>query len=582
MADLPLLEAVVFDAGGTLVRIDFEWLSAMLAELGVAASVEGLRRAEVRGRRMYDLAARSPRRMATHESHPPLGSIAPTEAYFAGMLEGAGCRHPVLEEALARMFEKAKPPSLLWGKPAEGAREMLAALPGLGLRACCVSNSDGRAEHHLIACDVREGLEFVVDSQLVGIEKPDPGIFRIALDKLGIAAERTAYVGDIRVVDESGSRAAGMHFILIDPAGDYGEPGGPSIARIGELPAFLAAHFRMPLAQGNVSVGNHSHPLGRSSREATGGSMDTLSPIRIPRAWLEPAHAVREVEIPGVTPWRRGKVRSVFEAGPDHFVIVASDRLSAYDSILPTPIPGKGAILSMISAFWMKKLAAAQPTHLVSDDPADFPEPYRSHSSWLGGRAQLVRRAERIDLECVVRGYLTGSGWREYKQTQSVCGIALPPGLQDGARLEPAIFTPATKSDEGHDENISFEHMIALLGRETSEALRTRSIGLFEEARAHAWSRGLVLADTKFEFGRIDGALALIDEALSPDSSRYWDRAEYDAGRLLSFDKQYVRDWLDRSGWNHEPPAPALPDDVVRRTQERYLEAIQRLSGGES
>lgn len=308
--------------------------------------------------------------------------------------------------------------------------------------------------------------------------------------------------------------------------------------------------------------------------------MDTSTAIQVPREWLEPAHAVREVHIPGAQPWRRGKVRSVFEAGPEHFVIVASDRLSAYDSILPTPIPGKGAILSMISAFWMRILPAARPNHLVSDDPADFPEPFHSHADDLRGRAQLVRRAERIDIECVVRGYLTGSGWREYKDTQSVCGIALPAGLQDGSRLEPAIFTPATKSDEGHDENIPFERMVEIAGRETSEALRARSIALYEEAREHAWARGLVLADTKFEFGLVDGELTLIDEALSPDSSRYWDRSEYEAGRLLSFDKQYVRDWLDRSGWNHEPPAPALPDEVVRRTQERYLEAIQRLSGG--
>ncbi|MBP8137052.1 MAG: phosphoribosylaminoimidazolesuccinocarboxamide synthase [Candidatus Eisenbacteria bacterium] len=286
-----------------------------------------------------------------------------------------------------------------------------------------------------------------------------------------------------------------------------------------------------------------------------------------------------EVAVPGLSPWRRGKVRSVFEAGPDHFVIVASDRLSAYDSILPTPIPGKGAILSLISAFWMRTLASAAPHHLVSDDPADFPEPFRSHGELLKGRAQYVRRAERYDIECVVRGYLTGSGWKEYQRSGTVCGIALPPGLHDGSRLDPAIFTPATKADSGHDENISFERMCEIVGAPAAEALRARSLAIYEEARAHAWARGLVLADTKFEFGLVDGALTLIDEALSPDSSRYWDRAEYEAGRLLSFDKQFVRDWLDRSGWNHEPPAPALPDDVVRRTQECYLEAVQRLSG---
>ena len=307
--------------------------------------------------------------------------------------------------------------------------------------------------------------------------------------------------------------------------------------------------------------------------------MKTAEPIRIAPELLQPSRAMGEVSVPGLSPWRRGKVRSVYEAGPDHFVIVASDRLSAYDSILPTPIPGKGAILSLISAFWMRTLASASPHHLVSDDPADFPEPFRSHAELLRGRAQCVRRAERHDIECVVRGYLTGSGWKEYQRSGTVCGIALPAGLHDGSRLDPAIFTPATKADSGHDENISFERMCEIVGAPVAEALRSRSLAMYEEARAHAWARGLVLADTKFEFGTVDGALTLIDEALSPDSSRYWDRAEYEAGRLLSFDKQFVRDWLDRSGWNHEPPAPALPDDVVRRTQECYLEAVQRLSG---
>ena len=300
----------------------------------------------------------------------------------------------------------------------------------------------------------------------------------------------------------------------------------------------------------------------------------------IPRELLDPSRAVHTVEIPGVPAWRHGKVRSIFEAGPDHFVIVASDRLSAYDSILPTPIPGKGAILSLISAFWMRALGAAAPHHLVSDDPATFPSPFREQAERLAGRAQLVRRAERIDIECVVRGYLTGSGWKEYQRSGAVCGVGLPLGLHDGSRLEPAIFTPATKNDVGHDENISFERMCERVTRPVAEKLRERSLAIYHEARAHAWSRGLVLADTKFEFGRIDGELTLIDEALSPDSSRYWDRGEYEAGRLLSFDKQFVRDWLDASGWNHEPPAPALPADVVTRTRERYLEAMHRLQGG--
>jgi len=286
-----------------------------------------------------------------------------------------------------------------------------------------------------------------------------------------------------------------------------------------------------------------------------------------------------ESVLPGLTPWRRGKVRSVYEAGPDHLVMVASDRLSAYDSVLPTPIPDKGRILSGLSAWWMRSLASAAPHHLVSDDPRTFPPPFAAHAARLAGRSQLVRRAERVDIECVVRGYLTGSGLREYRADGTVCGLKLPAGLHDGSKLEPAIFTPATKADEGHDENISFERMVEIVGGETARALRARSLAIYEEARARAWEAGLVLADTKFEFGWVDGALTLIDEALSPDSSRYWDRAEYEAGRLLSFDKQYVRDWLDQSGWDHEPPAPALPPDVVAKTRERYLEALHRLTG---
>jgi phosphoribosylaminoimidazole-succinocarboxamide synthase len=293
-----------------------------------------------------------------------------------------------------------------------------------------------------------------------------------------------------------------------------------------------------------------------------------------------PAKESDESTLPGITPWRRGKVRSVYEAGPEHLVLVASDRLSAYDSILPTPIPGKGGVLTKLSGHWMRTLKSAAPHHLVSDDPRQFPAPFNTHADRLAGRSHYVRRAERIDIECVVRGYLTGSGWKEYQKSGTVCGLPLPAGLKDGSKLEPAIFTPATKADEGHDENISFERMIEIVGRDLSMMLRERSIAIYEEARAIAWERGLVLADTKFEFGFVDGKLTLIDEVLSPDSSRYWDRAEYEAGRLLSFDKQYVRDWLDRSGWNHEPPAPALPPDVVAKTQERYQEAAQRLMGG--
>ena len=300
----------------------------------------------------------------------------------------------------------------------------------------------------------------------------------------------------------------------------------------------------------------------------------------IPRAGTESGLA--EIELAGITPWRRGKVRVVYEAGTRHLVMVASDRLSAYDCVLPTPIPDKGRILTQVSGFWMRTLTSASPHHLVSDDPADYPPPFDRHAALLAGRSQLVRRAERIDVECVVRGYLTGSGWREYREGGAVCGIRLPAGLEDGSRLEPPIFTPATKEDLGHDQNIAFDEVVRRVGGPVAEALRGRSLAIYEQARAWGWARGLVLADTKFEFGVVDGTLTLIDEVLSPDSSRYWDRAEYEAGRLLSFDKQYLRDWLDRSGWNHEPPAPALPDDVVQKTRERYLEAMRRLTGGPS
>jgi len=289
--------------------------------------------------------------------------------------------------------------------------------------------------------------------------------------------------------------------------------------------------------------------------------------------------AVSEIELPGLTPWRRGKVRAIYEAGPDRLVMVASDRLSAFDHVLPTPIPDKGRVLTQLSAFWMRTLHAAAPHHMISDDPARYPAPFDALADRLAGRSMLVRRADRFDVECVVRGYLTGSGWKEYRQSGAVCGVALPAGLHDGSRLAQPIFTPATKADEGHDVNISFEQAAALLGGDVATELRERSLALYREAHDHALPRGLVLADTKFEFGRIDGAVTLIDEVLSPDSSRWWDRDAYAAGRLESFDKQVVRDWLDRSGWDHEPPAPALPADVVARTRERYLEATRRLTG---
>ena len=244
MGERPPLEAVVFDAGGTLVRIDFEWMCDMLGTLGLEVSFDDMRRAEVQGRRRYDSMAGTVPRTPALGLHPALGSVGPTQAYFAGMLEAVGCRHPLLEEALEQVRLRQQPPSLLWARPMEGARQALDALAALGVRTCCVSNSDGRAEHHLVTAGVREGLEFVVDSQRVGVEKPDPRIFRIALDQLGLPAERTVYVGDIRSVDMAGARGTGMHFTLIDPFGDYAG-GLPSVRRLDELPAHLEARFTL-------------------------------------------------------------------------------------------------------------------------------------------------------------------------------------------------------------------------------------------------------------------------------------------------------------------------------------------------
>ena len=250
----PPLEAVVFDAGGTLVRLDFEWMSGMLAELGVPASAEELRRAEVFGRKRYDsLAGRAPRTPA-QGPHPPLGSVGPTKAYFHGMLEAVGCRHPVLEEALERMHQRQVPPSFLWARAMEGARHALDALGSLGVRRCCISNSDGRAEQHLVAFGMRDGLEFVVDSQVEGVEKPDPRIFEIALVRLGLPAERTVYVGDILSVDAAGARGAGMHFVLVDPFGDYAPAGTLAVPGLAELPATLAANFDLVASRGKDST----------------------------------------------------------------------------------------------------------------------------------------------------------------------------------------------------------------------------------------------------------------------------------------------------------------------------------------
>ncbi|HEY6957568.1 MAG TPA: phosphoribosylaminoimidazolesuccinocarboxamide synthase [Candidatus Limnocylindria bacterium] len=284
-------------------------------------------------------------------------------------------------------------------------------------------------------------------------------------------------------------------------------------------------------------------------------------------------------DVPGATLFRRGKVRDVYEAGDDRLVLVASDRLSAFDVVFPTPIPDKGRILTQLSNFWFARLESVVPNHLVATDLADFPAAFRSVKA-LDGRAVLVKRCERIDIECVARGYISGSAWTEYKTLGTVASEPLPKGLLESAKLDEPIFTPATKAESGHDENISRSQLAAIVGRELAKELERVTLALYRAAHAYALGRGLILADTKFEFGMYDGKLTLIDEALTPDSSRYWDAAKYEPGRTPpSYDKQYVRDYVTKIGWNKEPPAPDLPEDVVRGTTERYREAYERLTG---
>ncbi len=288
---------------------------------------------------------------------------------------------------------------------------------------------------------------------------------------------------------------------------------------------------------------------------------------------------VRETHFAGVPLHSRGKVRDLYELG-EHLLIVATDRISAFDVVLPTPIPDKGRVLTQLSLFWFEQLKDVIPNHVVS--ATKFPPQLAPYREQLRGRAMLVRRTQPIPIECVVRGYLSGSGWKDYKATGKVCGIALPPGLTESSRLPEPIFTPSTKATSGHDENISFEQAAALAGKELAERLRLLSLELYRRAAAYAEPRGIVLADTKFEFGLLDSELIWIDEALTPDSSRFWPAEGYQPGQAQpSFDKQYVRDYLERSGWAKQPPAPELPADVVAATRSKYREAYRKLTGHE-
>ena len=287
-----------------------------------------------------------------------------------------------------------------------------------------------------------------------------------------------------------------------------------------------------------------------------------------------PNNALLELNIPELTKVKSGKVREVFDMG-EHLLFVASDRVSAFDVVLPNGIPRKGEVLTQISHFWFDKYADLVPNHRVADGLPD-------HLAHLATRSMVVKKAEPLNIECIVRGYITGSGWKEYKKNGTVCDIPLPDDLLESAELEQPLFTPSTKADEGHDENISFEQAVEIEGRETAEKVRDLSLQIYTEARNYARERGIIIADTKFEFGRIDGELILIDEVLTPDSSRFWPLDEYEPGRgQHAFDKQYVRDYLETLDWDKAPPGPELPAEIIEKSQARYLEAYQRLTGTE-
>lgn len=276
-------------------------------------------------------------------------------------------------------------------------------------------------------------------------------------------------------------------------------------------------------------------------------------------------------------PVRRGKVRDIYDLG-DRLLMISTDRISAFDWVLPTPIPDKGRVLTQISAFWFDLLDT--PHHLLSQDLGTLALPPGADPSSLAGRSMIIRKCDVVPIECVVRGYLEGSGWKEYQESQAVCGIPLPAGLIQGSPLAEPIFTPATKEESGHDINISHERMVEIVGAETAGQLRDRSIEIYRRGAEYARSKGIIIADTKFEWGRVDGQLILIDEVMTPDSSRFWPAGQYQPGRSQpSFDKQFVRDWLTASGWDKNSDPPALPDDVVSKTREKYIEAYERLTG---
>jgi len=286
-------------------------------------------------------------------------------------------------------------------------------------------------------------------------------------------------------------------------------------------------------------------------------------------------------EITGVKLYSRGKVRDIYAAGND-LLIVATDRISAFDVVLPSAIPGKGAVLTALSLFWFEFLSDIVKNHLITADVDRYPEPFRNHREQLEGRSMLVKRAEVVPIECVARGYLSGSGWKEYRETGAVCGIKLPAGLKESDKLPEPIFTPATKEQTGHDINISEEMMAGMIGGALTRELKELTLSIYSKAGNHAEERGIIIADTKFEFGKYNGSVILIDEALTPDSSRFWPRESYKpGGPQQSFDKQYVRDYLETLDWNKTPPGPNLPEEIVKHTSEKYVDAYRLLTGRE-
>jgi phosphoribosylaminoimidazole-succinocarboxamide synthase len=289
-----------------------------------------------------------------------------------------------------------------------------------------------------------------------------------------------------------------------------------------------------------------------------------------------------QTDFPDLKLFASGKVRDVYQVGSDHLLFIATDRISAFDYVLATGIPHKGRVLTQISLFWFDFLKEVVPNHLVTADVNRYPAEVRPYADQLRGRSMLVQRAEMFPVECVVRGYLSGSGWKEYKASGSVCGIKLPTGLRESEQLPEPIFTPATKATTGHDENISFEHMSQLVDPEDARRLRDLSLAIYKKAADYAREKGIIIADTKFEFGRTAAGITLADEVLTPDSSRFWPAEKYEAGMSQqSFDKQYVRDYLEEIRWNKQPPAPALPAEVARKTSEKYVQAYRQLTGRE-